>query len=68
MGQGTTILTRTEAAYKQIAGRLREQIALGLAPVGSMLPSYRRLAEEYGVSPAMIEDCLRWELPQANVA
>jgi len=51
---GRPVLARTGIATDVIAGRARDSIS--------------DLAEEYGVSSALIEDAVRWELPQLNVA
>jgi DNA-binding GntR family transcriptional regulator len=39
-------------SYKQIADDVAHRIASGLVPAGSRLPSYDKLAAEYGVSYA----------------
>jgi uncharacterized protein (DUF433 family) len=53
---GLPVLAKTGIATDVKAGRSRAR------------DSIADLAEEYGDSPAMIEDALRWELPQLNVA
>jgi uncharacterized protein (DUF433 family) len=53
---GRPVLAKTGIATDVIAGRFRAR------------DSIADLAEEYGVSPALIEDAVRWELPQLNVA
>lgn len=53
---GRPVLAQTGIATDVIAGRFRAR------------DSIADLAEEYGVSPALIEDAVRWELPQLNVA
>jgi uncharacterized protein (DUF433 family)/DNA-binding transcriptional MerR regulator len=53
---GRPVLAKTGIATDVIVGRFRARDTIS------------DLAEEYGVSPAMIEDCVRWELPQLNAA
>jgi uncharacterized protein (DUF433 family) len=53
---GRPVLARTGIATDVIAGRFRAR------------DSIADLAEEYGVEAAMIEDVVRWELPQLNAA
>jgi uncharacterized protein (DUF433 family)/DNA-binding transcriptional MerR regulator len=53
---GRPVLARTGITADVIAGRFRARDTI------------TDLAEEYGVSPAMIEDCIRLELPQKNAA
>jgi uncharacterized protein (DUF433 family) len=53
---GRPVLAKTGIATDVIAGRFRAR------------DSISDLAEEYGVSTALIEDAVRWELPQLNVA
>jgi uncharacterized protein (DUF433 family) len=53
---GRPVLAKTGIAADVIVGRFRARDTIV------------DLAEEYGVSPAMIEDCVRWELPQINAA
>jgi uncharacterized protein (DUF433 family) len=53
---GRPVLAKTGIAADVIVGRFRARDTIS------------DLAEEYGVSPAMIEDCVRWELPQLNAA
>ena len=53
---GRPVLAKTGIATDVIAGRFRSR------------DSISDLAEEYGVSTALIEDAVRWELPQLNVA
>src|SRR4051812_27454833 len=43
------------ALYKQIEGELRRKIEGAVWPVGSMLPSRRDLARQYGVSTLTVE-------------
>jgi uncharacterized protein (DUF433 family) len=52
---GRPVLAGTGIATDVIAGRFRAR------------DSISDLAEEYGVSPALIEDAVRWELPQLSV-
>ncbi len=49
---------RTDAEYRRIADVLRSQMEKGAWPIGTVLPSTRMLAEEYGVGIAVI----RWAL------
>jgi uncharacterized protein (DUF433 family) len=53
---GRPVLANTGIATDVIAGRFRAR------------DSVSDLAEEYGVPVAMIEDAVRWELPQLNAA
>jgi uncharacterized protein (DUF433 family) len=53
---GRPVLAQTGIAADVIVGRFRARDTIS------------DLAEEYGVSPAMIEECVRWELPQLNAA
>lgn len=53
---GRPVLANTGIATEVIAGRFRAR------------DSIAELAEEYGVPPSMIEDAVRWELPQLNAA
>jgi uncharacterized protein (DUF433 family)/DNA-binding transcriptional MerR regulator len=53
---GRPVLAKTGIATDVIAGRFRARDTIA------------DLAEEYGVSPALIEDAVRWELAQLNVA
>lgn len=53
---GRPVLAKTGIAADVIVGRFRARDTIV------------DLAEEYGVSPAMIEDCVRWELPLVHAA
>ena len=53
---GRPVLAKTGITADVIVGRFRARDTI------------TELAEEYGVSPAMIEDCVRLELPQKNAA
>jgi len=53
---GRPVLANTGIATDVIAGRFRAR------------DSVSDLAEEYGVPVSMIEDAVRWELPQLNAA
>jgi uncharacterized protein (DUF433 family) len=53
---GRPVLARSGITADMIAGRFRARDTI------------TDLAEEYGISPAMIEDCVRLELPQKNAA
>jgi uncharacterized protein (DUF433 family) len=53
---GRPVLAKTGIAADIIVGRFQARDTIA------------DLAEEYGVSAAMIEDCVRWELPQLNAA
>jgi uncharacterized protein (DUF433 family) len=53
---GRPVLANTGIATEVIAGRFRAR------------DSVSELAEEYGVPISMIEDAVRWELPQLNAA
>jgi uncharacterized protein (DUF433 family) len=53
---GRPVLANTGIATDVIAGRFRAR------------DSISDLAEEYGVPTSMIEDAVRWELPQLNAA
>jgi uncharacterized protein (DUF433 family) len=53
---GRPVIANTGIATDVIAGRFRAR------------DSIADLAEEYAVPPAMIEDAVRWELPQLNAA
>jgi uncharacterized protein (DUF433 family) len=53
---GRPVLASTGIVAEVIVGRFKARDTIS------------DLAEEYGVSNAMIEDCVRWELPQLNVA
>ena len=53
---GRPVLAETGIAADVIAGRFRARDTIS------------ELAEEFGVSLAMIEDCVRWELPQLHAA
>jgi uncharacterized protein (DUF433 family) len=53
---GRPVLARTGIATDVIAGRFRAR------------DSISDLAEEYEISPGLIEDAIRWELAQLNVA
>jgi uncharacterized protein (DUF433 family) len=53
---GRPVLAQTGIATEVIAGRFRAR------------DSIADLAEEFGVSSSMIEDAVRWELPQLNAA
>lgn len=50
MNSQNTPINRPQAAYRQIADRLREQIVAGVLLPGSQLPTMSVIAEEYGVS------------------
>jgi len=53
---GRPVLAETGITADIIVGRFRARDTVA------------ELAEEYGVPAAMIEDCVRWELPQSHVA
>ena len=53
---GRPVLANTGISADVIVGRFRARDTI------------HALAEEYGVSATMIEDCVRWELPQLNAA
>ena len=45
--------------WQRVAGNLRERIAAGEWLPGEALPSVRKLAEEYGVSPPTVSRAVR---------
>lgn len=50
--------TRLEPLYQRVATRLREDIAAGVYPVGSSLPTVKQLAGQFGVSMQTTRDAL----------
>ncbi|HEY3333318.1 MAG TPA: GntR family transcriptional regulator [Capsulimonadaceae bacterium] len=52
---GDNLINGDLAVYKQIEGHLRRKIDAGEWASGSMLPSRRDLAKQYGVSPLTVE-------------
>jgi DNA-binding GntR family transcriptional regulator len=47
------------APFRQVAERLRRQIAEGVYGPGKKLPSRKDLAEEFGVAPMTVQSALR---------
>jgi DNA-binding transcriptional regulator YhcF (GntR family) len=52
--------------FRQAADDLRKRISAGEFAPGERLPSIRRLADEYEISPQTVQNALR-ELRQANL-
>ena len=55
-----------ETRYASVARRLAEGISTGEYPVGTVLPTEFRLAEQFGVSRATVRSALR-ELQQLGL-
>lgn len=51
-------VARPEPLYQQVSATLREQIASGIYPVGSTLPTVKQLAESFGVSLQTARDAV----------
>lgn len=52
------ILNSTSPMYMQLAQKLREDIRVGVYPVGSRIPSEKELCEQYGISRVTVRKTL----------
>lgn len=55
----TKLRKRDELLYEQVAGILRDEIASGVYPVGSLLPTEAKLRQRFAVSRHTIREALR---------
>ncbi len=58
MKSASPILNSSSPMYMQLAQKLREDIRVGLYPVGSRIPSEKELCEQYGISRVTVRKTL----------